>query len=116
MESILVLATFTLVPFIVERFYFKVRHGPFAILLYVFLVQLICLAVGSFVQNEQPSYVAGKIFQDVFIFLAAMSYLTIGIPPVLAALSAFIWILVKLGERFLWRSKDTRSSGDVEKE
>jgi hypothetical protein len=115
METILVFLSIMLLPFIVERFYFKIRHGGFALLLYVYMLQISCLAIGSYAQALLPSLVTGNIFFGVFIFLAALSYLTIAIPPILTIICAGFWVLIKLGERVFGQEEDTQTHEKVDK-
>jgi hypothetical protein len=115
MEAIVVFLAIMMLPFIIERFYFKVRHGGFALLLYVFLFQISCLAIASYAQALQPSLVIGKIFNGVFLFLGGLSYLTIAIPPILTIICAGFWVLIKLGEKVFGQEEDTLTQEKVDK-
>jgi hypothetical protein len=76
----------------VERFYLRRRFGPFALLFWIFVLQIAVLGTSWLLNARgiEPSGIAG----DALMMLAGLSYLTIGLVPIAGLLVAMFTLLV----------------------
>lgn len=85
--------------FAVERFYFEVKRGAFAIIFCVLLFQSFLLGISTLILSGNLGFTPSAAFQSIFALLGGVALFSIGVTPVFAAVCAIFWLLIKIGQR-----------------
>ena len=80
-------------PFVIERFYLKHRFGIFALLFWVFALQVGILAF-AFLLADRDLGVGGTL-EGIGAFVAGTAFLTIGLTPLAAVALALVFTAVR---------------------
>ncbi len=98
MLSLLFLGCIPFAFFALERFHFKVRHGGFAVIFYVFCLQTFLILATNLMHRVDvidPESTIGMLI----VVAGGLSLYTIFVTVSLALVCAIFWFLMKIGER-----------------
>ncbi len=85
--------------FAIEKFYFKERFGGFAMILCVFVIQMLLMLGSGWILSDYAGSFHDSFLGGLFAALGALALLTIGLTPIFAAVCVIVWVLVKAGDK-----------------
>lgn len=89
-----------LLPYAVERFYFKERFGGFAAILCITLILFLLATISTWALAGNFGSISGTALESLFTFVAAISGFALFLIPSFTVLCVIAWVLVKIGQRF----------------
>ena len=89
-----------LLPFLIEKFYYGIKFGPFFLLFCVFMFQVLSLISADFFLGMKAVSEFAPWFATLMGVLGGVSLMTIALTPLLSLICIVGWSAIKCFEKF----------------
>ncbi len=93
------LAVLFLLPYAIERLYFKERFGGFALIFYMSLILFLIAKISVWALAGHFGSISGTTLESIFTLIASISGFALFLIPSFTVVCIIAWILVKIGQK-----------------